>query len=75
MIKSIKVALLAMIGLAFTATAYADFTLIMGRSIHNEPTEGYMTLGDPLKTAALKLVLKTITVALVKSKLKLNQVM
>ena len=28
MIKTIKVALLALIGLAFTATAYADFTFV-----------------------------------------------
>ena len=39
MFKLIKIAFLGAIGLAFTATAYADFTFL-GRSIYNEPTKG-----------------------------------
>ncbi len=55
MIKTIKVALLALIGLAFTATAYADFTFVSwGGAYTMSQQKGYIDTWGPVKNGTTK---------------------
>jgi putative spermidine/putrescine transport system substrate-binding protein len=59
MIKSIKVALLAIVALAFTATAYADFTFVSwGGAYTMSQQKGYIDTWGPVKSGKTKVAVE-----------------